>query len=172
MQTRKDARQVTARMVTAGIFAAVIFVATYLHIPLPANQGYVHTGDALLYLAACVLPMPYAMAAGAIGEAISDLISAPVYVPATLIIKCLLALFFTAKPEKFIVRHNIVGVFLAGLAGLLGYFIFESTVFHSVQAAALNMLFGSLQPIVSGIVFVLLGSAFARMHLKQRLSRR
>ena len=158
------------RLITAGVFAAVIFVATYfLHISTPFNQGYVHLGDAFLYLAACVLPAPYAMAAGAIGEAFSDALSAPVYIPATLIIKAVLVLFFTSKPEKFLARRNVAGVFLAGATGLLGYFIFESLVFHSVSVAALNMVFGSAQPIASGIAFVLLGSAFDRMHLKDRL---
>ena len=52
-----------------GIFAALItiFTAYIGHIPVGANGGYVHFGDTIIYLAATILPMPYAMAAGAIG---------------------------------------------------------------------------------------------------------
>ena len=53
-------------MCTTGIFIALVFVVTaYLHIP--TNNGYVHVGDGLIYLAACLLPWPYAMAVGAGG---------------------------------------------------------------------------------------------------------
>ena len=49
-----------------GVLTALVFVVTaYLHIP--TNNGYVHVGDGLIYLAACLLPWPYAMAVGAGG---------------------------------------------------------------------------------------------------------
>lgn len=173
MGTGTSRKPVTSRMVVTGVLAAAIFVATYfLHIYTPFNQGYIHPGDAFLYLAACMLPAPYAMAAGAIGEALSDLIASPVYVVPTLIIKSVMALCFTAKSARFLARRNIAGMFLASVLGLFGYFVFESFMFHSVRVAALNAVFGSLQPIVSCILFLILGSAFDRMHLKQRLFRR
>jgi hypothetical protein len=53
-------------MCIAAIFTALVFVVTaYLHIP--TNNGYIHVGDGLIYLAACILPLPYAMAVGAGG---------------------------------------------------------------------------------------------------------
>lgn len=62
MQKKTDLRN----LVTAAVFAAAIAATTayVLHIPLPTG-GYVHVGDALIYLAACLLPLPWAMAAGA-----------------------------------------------------------------------------------------------------------
>ena len=50
------------RAVLAALFAAAIALATayLLHIPLPTG-GYVHLGDTLIYLAACLLPTPYAV---------------------------------------------------------------------------------------------------------------
>ena len=52
---------------TAALFAAVITLTTayLLHIPVPT--GYVHLGDAFVYLAAPLLPAPYAVAAAANG---------------------------------------------------------------------------------------------------------
>ena len=54
-------------LVTSALFAASITVVTayMLHIPLPTG-GYIHLGDALIYLAACLLPVPCAAAAAAI----------------------------------------------------------------------------------------------------------
>ena len=59
----------TSTMAAAGLFAAMITVMTaYIcHIPYGANGGYIHFGDALIYLAAVFLPRPYALAAAAIG---------------------------------------------------------------------------------------------------------
>lgn len=46
-------------MVYAGLFAALTALLTaVLHIPV--GNGYVHCGDAVIYLAAAMLPLPYA----------------------------------------------------------------------------------------------------------------
>ena len=63
----KQQKPVTLLTVT-GLFAAIITLMTaYIcHIPYGANGGYIHFGDALIYVAAVILPRPYAMAAAAI----------------------------------------------------------------------------------------------------------
>ena len=88
-----DSRQNLHRLVTAALFAAAIAVMTayLLHIPLPTG-GYIHLGDALIYLAACLLPVPYAAAAAAIGAGLADLLTAPMWVLPTLLIKALIVL--------------------------------------------------------------------------------
>ena len=55
------------QLVTTALFAAAITVMTayMLHIPIPTG-GYIHLGDTLIYLAACLLPFPYAAAAATI----------------------------------------------------------------------------------------------------------
>jgi len=55
----------TKKITITGIMAALITIMTayVFHIPIGVNGGYVHFGDALIYLAATVLPAPYAMAA-------------------------------------------------------------------------------------------------------------
>ena len=53
-----DRGQHVKRMCAAGIFSALVFVVTaYLHVPI--YNGYVHFGDGFIFLAACILPMPY-----------------------------------------------------------------------------------------------------------------
>ena len=52
-----------------GLMAAMITIMTaYIcHIPTGINGGYIHFGDSLIYLAAAILPTPYALAAAAVG---------------------------------------------------------------------------------------------------------
>ena len=58
-------RNNTLKITAAGLFAAMITIMTaYIcHIPYGANGGYIHFGDALIYLGAVFLPRPYALAA-------------------------------------------------------------------------------------------------------------
>ena len=90
MKTDKKLRQITF----TGLMAALItlFTAYIVHIPVGVGGGYIHLGDALIYLSAALLPAPYAMAAGAIGGGLADLLTAPMWAPATVIIKILIVI--------------------------------------------------------------------------------
>lgn len=116
------------KLTASGVFAALIYVFTaYLHIPTGA--GYTHAGDGLIYLAACILPTPYAMAAGAIGGALADGLSGFfVWLPATVIIKAVTTLFFSSKGEKILTLRNIFGIIPSGILCIVGYSLYEGTV--------------------------------------------
>ena len=93
-------RETRLRLLTlTGIFAALIclFTAYICHIPVGPNGGYLHFGDTFIYVAASLLPQPYALLAGAIGGGLADLLTAPMWAPATIIIKMLITLPFTSK---------------------------------------------------------------------------
>ena len=81
-----------------AVFAALITLMTayVFHIPVPIAGGYIHLGDSLIYLSASLLPTPYAMAAGAIGGGLADLLTAPMWTLPTVIIKALITLPFSA----------------------------------------------------------------------------
>ena len=60
------------KLTFTALMAAMItiFTAYICHIPVGQNGGYIHFGDSLIYIAACLLPWPYAMTTGyAITEA-------------------------------------------------------------------------------------------------------
>ena len=80
-----------------------IFTAYICHIPVGQNGGYIHFGDSLIYIAACLLPWPYAMTAAAIGGGMADLLTAPIWAPATIIIKALISIPFI---QILIYRRN------------------------------------------------------------------
>lgn len=154
----------------AALFAAAIAVTTayILHIPLPTG-GYVHVGDALLYLAACLLPTPWAMAAGAVGGAVADLLTAPMWAPGTFVIKAVLCLFFTAGSERFLTWRNSLAVVWAGLLSPTLYALLNVFFMNSWNAFWPQFVGTFIQGVGSGVVFFVLAAAGDRVGLKRRL---
>lgn len=158
--------------VTAGIFAALVFLTTYLlHIPT-TNGGYIHVGDAIIYLAASLMPIQYAVPAAAIGGALSDALSpgSAAYIIPTLIIKAVIALYFTNKKDKIICKRNVIAIFIAGITSLVLYGLTSFIFYGNIMAVILELPLNSLQPIASGILFVLVGTAFDKAKLKSRFN--
>lgn len=156
--------------VTAAMLAAVIAVMTLIHVPIGSNGGYVHIGDAFIYLAACFLPRPYAMLAGAIGGGISDLISAPVWVLPTVIIKSLIVLPFSPKTQKIITKRNVAAMFAAAVITCLGYYLAEALMFGNWSAPLASVPGSIIQAVGSAIIFTVIGLAFDKIDIKSRLS--
>lgn len=95
--------KVKALAISALLAAIICITTTSFHIPVGVNGGYVHVGDAFIYMAASILPLPYAMMASAIGAGLADLISvAAVWVIPTIIIKPILVLVFHKEKRKYI----------------------------------------------------------------------
>lgn len=159
-------------MTLSAMFAAVIMLMiVYLfHIPVGTNGGYLHFGDAFIYLAGCFLPMPYACAAAAIGGGLADVMSgAAVWAIPTMIIKPLTAVWFTNKGEKLLNVHNITGVFAAGLVSILGYYLAEAILVGNWAAPLVTIWGNVVQAVGSGIIFVVMAAAVDRLALKKRL---
>jgi len=161
------------RMTVTGLFAALIYVFTaFLHIPTGA--GYTHAGDGLIYLAACILPTPYAVAAGAIGGALADGLSGfLIWMPATIVIKAVTVLFFSNKCEKILTFINLLGIIPSLILCVVGYSLYEGTVMaKGFSASAIIASFGQtpaycLQVGVSTVLFVAVGLAMDKIHFKK-----
>ncbi|MCF0133574.1 MAG: TIGR04002 family protein [Blautia sp.] len=162
---------VTYRMTTCAMFAGIITILTaYVgHIPIGVNGAYIHMGDALIYLAASVLPPPYACLAAAIGGGMADLLTAPVWLPATLLIKPLLCIPFTFKTNRFICRQNAFACITAFFITGIGYYIMEGILYGFQAAAITSIIANAIQSIGSMIVYLLLGTALDRMKFKNRI---
>lgn len=163
----------TRLMVMTAMFAALVFIATRISIPLGINNRIIHVGDAVIYLAACILPMPYAMVSGAIGAGLADFMTpgCMIWVIPTMIIKPLLVLCFTSTAQKFIVKRNVLAVVLAGIVGLLGYAVAEGFLFGNFIAPLIGLPASSLQPIGSAVIFLAIGFVFDKMHIKNTLNK-
>lgn len=163
----------TRYLILTALFAAIIYVGTRINIPLGINNRIIHVGDAMIYIAACILPMPYAMASGAIGAGFADFTTPGciIWVVPTMLIKPLLVIFFSSKQSCFVCKRSWFGIIGAGITGLVGYVIAEGIIYGNVWAALVGLPADALQPLGSGILFIALGCIFDRMKLKQLLNK-
>ncbi len=158
-----------------GLFAAMVYLLTaYLHIPTGA--GFTHAGDGVIFLAASLLPTPYAAAAGAIGGALADGLSGfAVWLPATLVIKAVTALFFSSKGDRVITKRNIIAIVPSLVLCVVGYSLYQG-IFMSdnVSAAAIRAAFVQtpaycIQIAASSVLYIFTGAALDRIGIKKRL---
>ena len=59
------------KITVTGLFSAMIFVLT-MFVKVTVPSGYVHLGDAMIYICAVLLGSPWALIAGALGEGLAD----------------------------------------------------------------------------------------------------
>lgn len=155
----------------SGVFAALITIMTaYIcHISIGVNGGYIHFGDALIYLAAALLPTPYALAAAAIGGGMADLLTAPMWTPATIIIKMLIVLPFSSNSPQIVTKRNLIATVLAYFISGLGYFVAEYFIFDTWSVLLVTMLQTLIQSLGSAVVFLAVGLALDKARVKTKL---
>ena len=161
------------KYVFAAMFAALIFVFTVFAVmAIPGTGGYVHLGDAVIYLAASILPFPFALFSAAIGAAFADLyVGFALYAPATFLIKPLMAACFTAKREKLLCRRNAVALGAAGLINIVGYYLTEAVITGSLLVPAASVFYNFLQSAGSALLFLLFAFALDRVSIKKQLGK-
>lgn len=154
----------------SALFAAAITVMTayLLHIPIPTG-GYIHMGDALIYLAACLLPAPCAAAAAAVGAGLADLLTAPMWVLPTVVIKTGVVMLFTCRSETILCARNRAAVVLAGLLSPAAYALAGCVLAGTLTAFVPQFLGTLVQGIGSGALFLVLAPALDAAKLKRVL---
>ncbi|MBE6039331.1 MAG: TIGR04002 family protein [Anaerofustis stercorihominis] len=157
-------------MCLAGIFTAVVFVFTaYLHIP--SHTGYTHIGDGVIYLAACLLPLPYAMFVGAGGALLADCLTGyAIWVPGSVIIKIFAVLFFSRKSEKIICWRNILALLPACAVCIGGYYLYEALITGNFAAPLAGIPGYITQSVLSSIFFIAVGLAMDKLNVKQMIN--
>ncbi len=164
--TNKKAK--TRNLAIAAVLAALTTVMTAYVCHIPTTTGYIHLGDSLIYLAACLLPRTYAMAVGAIGGGVADLLTAPMWTVPTIIIKMLIVLPFSNNSKKIVTVRNSSVTLIAFLISAIGYFLAESLVFGYEIAFFTSVAGTAVQGIGSAVTFVILGMALDKMNFKNR----
>lgn len=169
-----DSKNKTKSYVLTALFAGMIFFVTAyaLHIPTPATGGYIHLGDAFVYLAASILPAPLAVAAAGIGEALSDIMTGgAAYALPTFIIKSLMAMCFSPAGNKIISKRNITASVAAGVICIAGYYVTEAVLYHSLITPAIEIPANLVQASASAVIYLLIGKAFDKINVKSRIAR-
>lgn len=184
---KKANRQLRLLILTA-LFAAMTFALTFsVRIPMPSG-GYIHLGDAMIYLSACILPFPYAIAAAGIGGALSDLAGGyAIYIIPTLIIKAFNASVFTSKKDKILTLRNGLCCIASGAITVVGYYVVDvimismsgaaDTSFFTEFFSAANWIASAgasipgnlIQATGSAVLFLVIAFALDKVQIKQKL---
>lgn len=162
----------TKKIVLTSLFAALICISIgfLFRIPTGFNNGYIHLGDVIIYLAATILPTHYAILAAAIGGGLADaLTGGALWIIPTILIKSTIVLFFTSKSKTILCKRNIIGVVFAGITGWIGYYIAGGIISGNFISALVMLPVEALQPLASGIIFLILGRYFDKIEIKKKI---
>lgn len=152
----------TKKLVSYGVLMALTVVMTMvIHIPSPAQTGYINLGDMVIFIAAFFFGKKAGFLVGGIGSALADLLLGySVFAPVTLIAKGLEgyiagAIFETDLGKK----HPILPSSIGGLIMALGYFIAEIFMFgfnSSLVNLPANIVQGLFGAVAASILYKLL----------------
>lgn len=158
------------KLTETAMFTAMIFVLTRF-VSVPVASGYVHFGDALIYICALTLGGAPALFAAAVGEMLADISYGFMnYAFATMIIKLLIALpfiFINKKSEKILTPISAVFTIYGGAVTVLGYFLADLIIDKAY--AVVDIPGNVIQAVGSSVIFILLSAAMDRASLKTRL---
>jgi hypothetical protein len=105
------------------------------------------------------------------------LLTAPIWAPATIIIKALISIPFTSKSDKIMTVRNVVSTIIAFAISATGYAIAEAFITYSFTKQAFTGLIAIIPVSVPGsciqsggsaIIFVILGLVLDKIGFKRR----
>lgn len=166
MNTNRSSHQESIlKICICAIFTALICVGTFISIPLPF--GYFNLGDIVILLCAWSISPVYAAIASAMGAGLADLLMGfTLYVPATVVIKALMAVcasltFKTFKKafasKKADILSRIISSVCAELIMVIGYFSYEYVLYGN---GAFASVIGNL---LQGVCAITVASAFGKL---------
>lgn len=157
------------RMCLAGVFVAIVFVFT-AYLQFPSHTGYTHIGDGFIYLAACILPLPYAMSVGALGALLADCLTGyTIWAPGSIIIKAATVLCFSCKRRKIVCARNLIGLIPAWAICIGGYYLYEALITGNFTTPLAGIPGYITQSLLSSTVFIILGLALDRLNMKEHI---
>ena len=127
----------TSQLVITALMICLIVLGTIMfRIPVPMTKGYIHLGDAMIYLAVLLLGKKHGSAAACIGSSLGDIIGGfAFWAPFTFVIKFAMAFVTGSIIEIHHSKHEpgtfrrtllyITGMTVGGLIMCAGYLIVE-----------------------------------------------
>ncbi|HYE67721.1 MAG TPA: ECF transporter S component [Anaerovoracaceae bacterium] len=168
MMTNRDK---TTKIILTGLMMAMIVVATMLIvIPSPFTGGYIHLGDAIIFLSVLILGWRYGAIAAGVGSALADLlVGYAVWAPWTLFIKgfmgAVMGLFILKAMQKQgksilgVPVYQLIGMILAGCFMVAGYYVAEGVIYGNFIAAVMGIPFNIVQFSVGTVIATILAAA-------------
>ncbi len=153
----------TERLVLTALMTSLILIGTMMFkIPVPMTQGYVHLGDAMIFLAVMILGRRDGTIASALGSALGDIIGGYAFwAPWTLVIKGLMglvtALLLSKVSEKHQTGLRIASMTAGGFVMVAGYLVAERFIYGNWATAVISIPWNIAQFAVGIAVALLIG---------------
>ncbi|MFW9974261.1 MAG: ECF transporter S component [Candidatus Thorarchaeota archaeon] len=134
-----------------------------IQIPYPGTSGYFNFGDTMVMLGGLLLGPVGGFISGGVGSALADVVSGyTFYAPITLFVKGFegMAIGLLSFKAKNIIRLNkwdIIGVLVAAIIMLLGYFSAQVILFGIAVAIGELVTVNLAQVTIGGAVALLIG---------------
>lgn len=162
---------VTQKLVMTALMMCLIMVSTVLfRIPVPMTQGYVHLGDAMIFIGIAVLGRHYGSCAAALGSAMADVLGGfAFWAPWTLIIKLAMAYLTGTLLSKHgnDKAHEILAMASGGAVMCLGYLIAERVMYGTWAAALIGLPWNIGQATVGIVVSIIVTSQLAGVLVRE-----
>lgn len=155
--------QHTQKIVITSLMMGLIIVCTmFVRIPIPLTTGYVHLGDAMIFLGVLLLGWRYGAIAAAFGSTLGDLLSGfAMWAPWTFAIKGGMALLagviilsFSRNNRQLTLANKLIAMIPAGIFMVVGYFVAEGVMYGNWVAPWLGVPWNIGQFVV-GIILAL-----------------
>ena len=153
----------TSKLVLSAMMACLVMVATFaIRIPSPFTQGYVHLGDAMVFMSVMVLGRGKGAVAAGIGSALADVLGGyAAYAPWTLIIKAAMGYVMGLIPNKYI------GMVAGGLVMVAGYAVVDGIFAGNLMSGFLGAPFNVGQFVVGMVLASVLSIALCKTPAKK-----
>lgn len=169
----------TNTIVMSALMIAIITVSImFIKVPIPFTQGYVHLGDAMIFMAVMVLGWKNGAIAAAIGGALGDILGGfPVWAPWTFCIKGIMAIILGLMISHALKKRwvmigrmplgGVLGMIVAGIVMVAGYYVAEGIMYGNWAAAALGIPWNIGQFVVGLIIAWILTVALTKTPAKK-----
>lgn len=170
MQTKSN----TFKLVLTALMMCLVMVAImFVRIPIPFTQGYVHLGDAMIFLSVLILGWKYGALAAAIGGMLGDIIGGfAAWAPWTFAIKGIMAVILglivmqASKKEnmssKKFILIEVVGMIVAGVFMVAAYYFAEGVMYGNWVAPMLGVPWNIGQFAVGMVIAVVIAAALCK----------
>lgn len=178
MQTKTHTYKI---VLTAMMMCLIMVSILFIRIPIPFTQGYVHLGDAAVFLAVLVLGWKYGALAAALGGMLGDIIGGfAAWAPWTFVIKGIMALILglvimTASRKKDItdkgfILTEIFGMVLSGVFMAASYYFAEGIMYGNWVTPMLGVPWNIGQFTAGMVLSVIIANALCRTPAKNYFS--
>lgn len=145
MKIEKNIKNQSYRLAITALMLSLVMLGTMLlRMPIPLTEGYIHLGDAMVFLSVLTLKRKDAALASGIGSALADVLGGfAMWAPWTLVIKASMAIvassILNTGKEKGARLRYITAMASAGILLTAGYYIAELIMYGNLLAALIGI---------------------------------